>query len=86
LLLAATAIVCFIAWKKFTSPPPTFVKVVFPPSTPKTGHNTSFNFSNRAYGATVNGGFATVPVFCLFLFLFISAEFLKNHNKSQKKS
>jgi hypothetical protein len=32
--------------------------------------------------ATVNGGFATVRRFCLFL--FISAEFLKNHSKSQK--
>jgi hypothetical protein len=34
--------------------------------------------------ATVKGGFATVRRFCLFLFLFISAEFLKNHSKSQK--
>jgi hypothetical protein len=34
--------------------------------------------------ATVNGGFATVRRFCLFLFLFISAESLKNHIKSQK--
>jgi hypothetical protein len=35
--------------------------------------------------ATVNGGFAIVRRFCLFLFfLFISAESLKNHIKSQK--
>jgi hypothetical protein len=35
--------------------------------------------------ATVNGGFATVRRFCLLsFFLFISAESLKNHIKSQK--
>jgi hypothetical protein len=39
----------------------------------------------------LGGGFATVTAvllqqrrFCLFLFLFISSESLKNHNKSQK--
>jgi hypothetical protein len=34
--------------------------------------------------ATVIGVFATVPMILSFLFLFISAESLKNHSKSQK--
>jgi uncharacterized membrane protein len=34
--------------------------------------------------ATVTVVFATVTAVCLFLFLFISPESLKNHSKSQK--
>ena len=34
--------------------------------------------------AVLDGGFATVTVVLLFSFLFISAETLKNHSKSQK--
>jgi hypothetical protein len=34
--------------------------------------------------AVLDGGFATVTVVLSFSFLFISAESLKNHSKSQK--
>jgi hypothetical protein len=86
--------------EKSTFSPPTFAKVRFSSINFKTGQTTSLSFSNRAFYlpgavlkagcyskrwyATVNGGFATVSVFCLFFFLFILSESLKNHSKSQK--
>jgi hypothetical protein len=81
--------------KRKTFSPSTFTKVRFSSLNSKTRQITSLNFSNRAFlppwsgfeggFATVNGGFAIVRRFCLFLFfLFISAESLKNHIKSQK--
>jgi hypothetical protein len=87
-------------WKKSNFPPPTFVKVCFSSINFKTGQITSLNFSNRAFYlpgtvlkavcyskqwyATVTGGAATVPVFCLYLFYLFRLNLWKiiiNHRK-----
>jgi hypothetical protein len=61
-----------------------------PPELSKTGQITPYAvskwricYSNHAF-ATVTASLLQRRRFCLFLFLFISAESLKNHSKSQK--
>ena len=56
--------------------PQTIKPDFLPPELSKTGQIT--------LQAVLDGGFATVTVVLSFSFLFISAESLKNHNKSQK--
>jgi hypothetical protein len=56
---------------------------IFPPPTLKTVRFISLAGFGRWF-CYINGGFATVTAVLSFSFLFISAESLKNHSKSQK--
>jgi hypothetical protein len=92
--MATVQLTTYIAFrKKSTFHPQLSRKSAFPPSTPKPGKSPPSTFQTVHFTSwsgfeggftTVNGGFATVGRFCLCLFLFISAESLKNHIKSQK--
>jgi hypothetical protein len=70
-------------WRASISPPRTIKPEIFPPPTLKTVCFTSLAGFGRWFYYS-NSGFATVMVVLYFSFLFISAESLKNHSKSQK--
>jgi hypothetical protein len=63
--------------------PRTMKRSNLPPELCKTGQITPLSGFERWFCYS-NSCFATVTAFCLFLFLFISSESLKNHSKSQK--
>ena len=60
--------------------PPNYLGWNTSPLNYKTGYSTPWTFKTGQI--TPSSGFR--GCFCFFSFLFISAEFLKNHNKSQK--
>jgi hypothetical protein len=81
--LTAAALLSIDCWKKSTSPSSTFVKVRFPLWTLKSG-KTPFSTFKTVHLTLLALLQAVLKVVLSFSFLFISAESLKDHSKSQK--